>query len=48
MVMKKLMNKTEDLVRELNAGLVKAHGDLLQLAAEDIIIRKNPKKKGKV
>jgi dihydroxyacetone kinase-like protein len=48
MVMKKLMNKTEDLVRELNAGLVKAHSDLLQLAAEDIIIRKNPKEKGKV
>lgn len=48
MVMKKLMNKTEDLVRELNAGLVKAHSDLLQLAAEDIIIRKKPKEKGKV
>ncbi len=48
MVMKKLINKSEDLVRELISGLVKAYGDLLQLKAEDIIIRKKPKEKGKV
>lgn len=48
MVMKKLVNKTEDIVRELNAGLVKAYSDFLQLAAEDIIVRTKPKDKGKV
>jgi len=48
MVMKKLINKTEDIVKELNAGLVKSHSDLIQLAAPDIIIRKKPKEKGKV
>jgi dihydroxyacetone kinase-like protein len=48
MVMKKLVNKTEDIVRELNAGLVKAHSDLLALEAEDIIVRAKPKDKGKV
>jgi len=48
MVMKKLVNKTEDIVRELNMGLVKAYSDFLQLAAEDIIVRTKPKDKGKV
>ncbi|MBA7709279.1 PTS-dependent dihydroxyacetone kinase, dihydroxyacetone-binding subunit DhaK [subsurface metagenome] len=48
MAMKKLINKTEYLVRELISGLVKAHSDILQLAAEDIIIRTKPKEKGKV
>jgi dihydroxyacetone kinase-like protein len=48
MVMKKLINKTEDIVKELMAGLAKSHSDIIQLAAPDIIIRKKPKAKGKV
>jgi dihydroxyacetone kinase-like protein len=48
MVMKKLINRTEDIVKELMEGLVKSHSDLIQLAAPDIIIRKKPKAKGKV
>jgi len=48
MVMKKLINKPENIVRELIDGLVKSHSDLLELVGNDIIIRKNPKPKGKV
>ena len=48
MVMKKLINRTEDIVKELMEGLVKSHSDLIQLAAPDIIIRKKPKAKGKI
>jgi len=48
MIMKKLINKKEEIVRELIAGLVKSHSDILELAAPDIIVRKKPKEKGKV
>lgn len=48
MVMKKLINNPEDIVKELTAGLVKSHSDLNRLAAPDIIVRKKPKEKGKV
>ncbi len=48
MLMKKLINKPEDITRELFSGLVKSNSDLYQFAAPDIIIRKNPKEKGKV
>lgn len=48
MIMKKLINNPENITRELFSGLVKSNSDLYQFAAPDIIIRKNPKKKGKV
>jgi len=48
MVMKKFLNKPEDIVVELNRGLVAAYSDILELAAEDIIVRRKPKQKGKV
>jgi len=48
MVMKKLINKPENIVRELIDGLVKSHSDLLKLVGNDIIIRRNPKPEGKV
>jgi dihydroxyacetone kinase-like protein len=48
MIMKKFINNPETLSEELNAGLVRAHSDLLQLVDHGIIIRKKPKKKGKV
>jgi dihydroxyacetone kinase-like protein len=48
MAMKKFINNPEDLARELNIGLVKAHSDMLQMVGDGIIIRKKPKAKGKV
>jgi dihydroxyacetone kinase-like protein len=48
MTMKKLINKPEDITRELFSGLVKSNRDLYEFAAPDIIIRKHPKEKGKV
>jgi dihydroxyacetone kinase-like protein len=48
MIMKKFINNPETLSEELNAGLVRAHSDLLQLVDHGIIIRKKPKNKGKV
>jgi len=48
MAMKKFLNDPEDIVKELNRGLVLAYSDMLELAAEDIIVRKQPKEKGKV
>lgn len=48
MIMKKLINKPEDIVRELLDGLVKSHNDLIQFVDNDIIIRRKPKEKGKV
>ncbi len=48
MVMKKLINKPENIARELTSGLVKSHSDYLKLIDHDIIIRAKPKEKGKV
>lgn len=48
MAMKKLINKPEDIVKELIRGLVNSHSDLLKLIDDDIIIRRNPKVRGKV
>jgi dihydroxyacetone kinase-like protein len=48
MVMKKMLNKTEDIVGELLSGLVKANADLYELAPHDLIVRKKPKQKEKV
>ena len=48
MVMKKLINEPENIVRNLLDGLVKSHSDIIQLLDNDIIIRKKPKEKGKV
>ncbi len=48
MVMKKLINDPENIVRELLDGLVKAYSDIIQLVGNDIIIRRKPKEKGKV
>ena len=48
MVMKKLINKPENIARELTAGLVRAYRDDLKLIDQDIILRAKPKEKGKV
>ena len=48
MKMKKLINKPEDITRELFAGLVKSNPDLYEFAAPDIITRKKPKGMGNV
>ncbi len=48
MVMKKFINKPEDVGRELTEGLVKAYSNYLKLVDNDIIIRAKPKAKGKV
>jgi len=48
MVMKKFINKPEDVARELTLGMVKAYSNYLTLVENDIIIRRIPKEKGKV
>lgn len=48
MAMKKLINKPEDIVKELLNGLVKSHSDLIRLAENDIVVRRQSKDKGKV
>jgi dihydroxyacetone kinase-like protein len=48
MIMKKFLNDPETLARDENEGLVLAHSDMLELVGDGIIIRKKPKKKGKV
>jgi dihydroxyacetone kinase-like protein len=48
MVMKKFINKPEDIVDELLKGLVTAYSDLIQMVGNNIIIRRKPKEKGKV
>ncbi len=48
MAMKKFLNNPDDIVVELIRGLASAYSDILELAADDIIIRKKPKEKGKV
>ncbi len=48
MGMKKLINAPERIVRELLDGLVKSQSDLIDLKANDIIIRRRPKEPGKV
>lgn len=48
MVMKKFINKPEDLVDELLKGLVTAYRDLIQMVGNNIIIRRKPKEKCKV
>jgi dihydroxyacetone kinase len=40
MVMKKFINKPEDVARELTLGMVKAYSNYLTLVENDIIIRK--------
>jgi dihydroxyacetone kinase-like protein len=48
MVMKKFINKPEDVANELTLGLVKAYSNYLKLVGNNIIIRKKPKEKGKI
>ena len=48
MVMKKLINRPEDIVRELNLGLAKSQSDLIEMLENDIYLRRKPKEKGKV
>ena len=48
MIMKKLINRPEDITRELFTGLVKSNPDIYEFAAPDIIVRKKPKEQGKV
>lgn len=46
--MKKFINKTEDITRELLEGYVLAYQDRVKLGAENIVVRANPKSKDKV
>jgi dihydroxyacetone kinase-like protein len=48
MAMKKLINRPEDIAKELINGLVNSHPDLLRLAENDIVLRARPKEQGKV
>ncbi len=48
MAMKKFLNNPDDIVVELIRGMASAYSDILELAADDIIIRKKPKERGKV
>jgi dihydroxyacetone kinase-like protein len=48
MVMKKMINEPENIVQDLIDGLMASHSDILQLVENNIIIRKQPKEKGKV
>jgi len=48
MAMKKFLNNPDDIVVELIRGLASAYSDIITLAADDIIIRRKPKEKGKV
>jgi len=45
MVMKKFINKPEDIARELTLGMVKAYSNYLTLVENNIIIRHTPKEK---
>lgn len=46
--MKKFINKTEDITKELLEGYVLAYQDKVKLGAENIIVRANPKSEDKV
>lgn len=46
--MKKFINKTEDITKELLEGYVLAYQDQVKLGAENIIVRANPKSEDKV
>jgi dihydroxyacetone kinase-like protein len=47
-MMKKLINKPEDIAAELISGLVKSHGHYLKLVDDSLLVRVQPKEKGKV
>lgn len=46
--MKKFINKTEDITKELLEGYVLAYQDRVKLGAENIVVRANPKSEDKV
>jgi len=48
MVMKKFINKPENLVSELLEGYVLAYPDIIKLAGDDLVVRAVPKTLGKV
>ncbi len=48
MKMKKFINKPQNIAREMLQGYIAAYGELVQFNTEDIIIRAQPKEKGKV
>jgi dihydroxyacetone kinase-like protein len=47
-MMKKMINKPEDIASELISGLVKSHGQYLKLVNNSLLVRAQPKQKGKV
>jgi dihydroxyacetone kinase len=48
MIMKKFINKPEDIAKELTEGLVQTYSNYLKLVNSDIILHAKPKEKGKV
>ena len=46
--MKKFINKTEDITKELLEGYVIAYQDRVKLGAENIVVRTHPKSEDKV
>ena len=46
--MKKFINKTEDITKELLEGYVMAYQDRVKLGAENIVVRTHPKSEDKV
>ena len=46
--MKKLINAPDRVVDEALAGMVAAHGDLIRVIEPNVIVRKDPPRKGKV
>jgi dihydroxyacetone kinase-like protein len=47
-MMKKLINKPEHIAAELISGLVKSHGQYLKIIDDSLLVRAQPKEKGKV
>ena len=46
--MKKFINKTEDITKELLEGYVLAYQDRVKLGGENIVVRTQPKSEDKV
>lgn len=44
----KLINQPENILQEMLSGFVSAYGDIVQLTDNGLVVRKNPKAKGKV
>ena len=46
--MKKLINKPENIARDLISGLVKSHPQYIKLVQDNLVVRTEPKAEGKV